>query len=167
MPSEPDWLGEYPGAKMYGSYWPCPAGWVINEPEGLANRWVRYPGIGEGQGTDYDVLQALDEDYDAYNDHRAEDAFLIGDDVAGSIREESIRWELSIANETVFRRVEPEWGDLLAACAEALARYANDHPHWDDVTPETGELPDAEQREREIERRQEQNQSLTDWSDSE
>jgi hypothetical protein len=135
---------------------------VINEPEGLANRWQRYPGIGEGQGTDYDVLQALDEDYDAYNDARAEDAFLIGDDVGDSIRDESIRWRLSIANETVFRRVEPEWCDLLAACAEALSKYANGGD-WQAVAPDTGALPAEEQREREIERRKESNQSLSDW----
>jgi thiamine pyrophosphokinase len=157
-----EWTAEYPWTRYRGpDPWPCPGAWLLTEPEGLYVRWIRYPEVGIDHGTtstvDTEVL-----DYGAVDDHRAEEAWLIGDDIADSIREETIKWTLEVDNTEVFARVEPAWDDLMAAVAEALRRFEADE-EWAAVEPESGRLPPEQRRQRELEQRKASNQSLGEF----
>jgi len=157
-----DWTDDYPVATYNRAPYPAPGGWVFTEPEGLAYRWVRYTGgVGEGRTSQYDIYDEVDAD--VREQAFGEDAFLIGEDIGDGFRDETIQWRLTIGNEDGFKRVEPDWPDMLAAVAEALDRYPDGD--WQDVAPNSGELPPEVKREREIERRKDENESLGAWGD--
>lgn len=158
---EAEWTDDYEWGRYRGPQpWPAPAGWVISDEA----FWQRYPGIGEGMGSNYDVDQALDEDLEAVAEARDVEAYLLDELLEFDPRKEVevTEWELVVAGETVFRRVDPAWDDLLATTAEALSRYANDQD-LDGLEPETGDPPADVQKARETERRQETNESLADF----
>lgn len=163
---EPDaeWTDDYPWTRYRGPQpYPCPGDWVLGAPEMLAYGWYFYPDIGRQNETDNDVADAFGQNYDGYNDALEGRAFLIAEDTADSIREETISWRLSIDGEDVFERVEPDSEDLWATVAEILQRYS-DGVDYDDLAPESGRLTQAERREQQLEARKESNQSLGDFA---
>lgn len=165
-PPEAEWTDEYEWTRYRGpDPWPCPADWVFNDADALGAGWYRYPGIGEGHAKDAEVVEIVG--YDDIEEHREEMALLVGEDAGSSRREERIEWRLSVKGETVFRRVNPNRADLMAAVAETLSRYSNGSMSWRSVEPSTGSVPDDVKRERELEKRREQNASLDGFGGAE
>lgn len=159
------WKYEYDSTRYRAGVYPCPAGWVLREPDGDAVSWHRYPGIGEGLGTDSDVLDVFEADTEGYNDAREETAMLLMDPLEIDMRAgtETVEYELSIDGETVFRRVDPDRDDVMTAAAEALSRFSNGRG-LNSVAPESGRLPDDLQEQQAVEQRKAENQSLGDFA---
>lgn len=168
-----DWTDEYAWTRWRGPQpYPCPSDWVLNEPEGTIVVWNRFAGIGDGQETTDDVYEALDYEQDDIADARGERAVLMQEilDTSLRTRDPDIEHELTIGDETVFRRVEPDGDDLFAAVAEALARYSSGEEVAtlaEEIVPDSGSVPDDIQRERDLDRREEENQSLEEFADQE
>ena len=161
-----DWTNEYGWTRYRGPQpWPCPADWVLNIPEEGGAVWYRYPGLGEGMETDNDVLDLFDANEDEEReDARGETAILIADPLEVDLRRgtETIEYRLEIDGETVFRRVDSDYDDVLASVAEAMSRYSNGQS-LDDVAPSSGRLPDDIQSQQELEQRKSENRSLGDF----
>lgn len=159
------WKYEYPTIRTRAGVCPCPAGWVVREPDADTVAWQRYPGIGEGLGTDSEVLDVFEDDTEGYNDAREETAMLVMDPVEIDMRAgtETIEYELTVDGETVFRRVDPDHADAMVTVAEALSRFSNGRD-YDNVSPESGRLPDEMQEQQVVEQRKQQNQSLGDFA---
>lgn len=166
MPSEPpdfgepddDWTDDYTWTRYRGPQpWPVPADWVLKD----AGLWQRFPGIGEGLQSHHDVHDALDKDLDAIEEARGVESYLLDELLEFDQRRgiEIHEWKLVIAGETIFRREDPDFEDVLAATAEALSRCSNDQG-LDDVVPSSGRPPEDVREEREIERRKEANEWL-------
>jgi len=167
---EADWAAEHDWTRYRGPQpYPCPADWVLDEPEGDAVGWYRFPDIGEGHATTDDVYDALEPDYDAIEEHRGERAFLINDIVEDSPNGPVIlEHEFSIGGETVFSRTDPSDDELWATVGEVLARYAAGDAAAEiaaDLSWQSGRLSDDEREQRKQERRREANQSLGAFSD--
>jgi|GEM_PF-2098593 hypothetical protein len=159
---EADWTDEYTWTRYRGPQpYPCPGGWVLNIPEMMAVSWVYFPDIGSVNETESDVRDAFGMNDDGYEDARSAEAFLLGDTV-GPISEETICWQFTIDGEEVFERVDPDHDDLYGAVAEALAKHSRGES-FEDVSPKTGRLTEAEQKQRETDQRRESNQSLGDF----
>lgn len=166
-PPEADWTDEFEWTRYRGPQpYPCPADWVLDLVEGDGIIWYRFPGIGEGLEMDDDVREVFEPDYEEYDDARGETAILSKEIVEDNPRkrESKLEHELSIDGETIFRRVEPDDEDLFATVAEALARYSNGQ-ELEDVAPSTGRLPEDLREQQETERRQAENQSLTQFTE--
>jgi len=160
-PPEAEWAEEYDWTRYRGpAAYPCPGAWVLDEPEGLAYSWLWFPEIGEDYGTESSAFDDLE--YSSIDSYREARAFLIGEDVAESLREEEIEWTLSIDNVDVFVRRDLEQDELMGAVAEVLSRYPDGD--WRDVTPTAGSPPPEVVRERELEQRREENESLDDFA---
>jgi hypothetical protein len=166
---EADWTDDYAWTRYRGPQpWPCPADWALDIVEGDGTIWQRYPGVGEGLELADDVYGVFETeggfDDEAYNDAREERAFLTREaiDVSHRRGEETVEWKLTIDNETVFRRVDPEFNDVLKAAAEALSKYSNG-ADYSEVLPSTGSVPEDLQFERELEERIEENQTFDDF----
>jgi len=169
-PPEGDWAAEYDWTRYRGPQpYPCPADWVLDEPEGDAVGWYRFPEIGAGHATTDDVYDALEPDYDAIEEHRGERARLINDIVQDSPNGPVIlEHEFSIGGETVFSRIDPSDEELWATVADALARYASGDSVEEiaaEVGWQSGRLSAEERKKREQERRREANQSLEAFDD--
>lgn len=159
-PPEADWAAEYDWTRYRGpAAYPCPGAWVLDEPEGLAYSWLWFPEIGDDYGTESSAFDDLE--YSSIDSYREARAFLIGEDVAESLRDEEIEWTLSIDNVDVFVRRDLDQDELMGAVAEALSRYPDDD--WRDVTPTAGSPPPEVLRERELEQRREENESLDEF----
>lgn len=168
-PPEGDWAAEYDWTRYRGPQaYPVPADWVLDEPEGGACGWYRFPDVGEGQATTTDVYDALEPDYDAIEEARGEMAMLINDIIRDERNGPTIlKHEFKIGGETVFEHTDPSDEELWATVAEALARYADGEAVAEieaDVTWQSGRLPPAEREKREQERRKQENESLGDFA---
>jgi len=170
MFDEPDeeWTDEYAWTRYRGPQpYPVPADWVLNLPEEGGAMWYRYPGVGQGLQSDDDVYEVFEPDDEAYNDARGETAFLMPEvvDEDRRAREVTQKWELTIGGETVFERVDPDYEELWATAAAALATYAGGTDVADlDCVPSSGRLPEEERQQREVEKRENENQSLGDFA---
>lgn len=166
-PPEADWTDDYAWTRYRGPQaYPCPADWVLDVVEGDGIIWYRFPGIGEGLETDNDVRDVFEPDYEEYDDARGETAVLSNKIVEDNPREQECKLEqkLTIEEETVFCRVEPDDEDLFATVAEALSRYSNGQD-LEDIAPSTGQLPEDLRKQQETERKQSENQSLTQFTE--
>jgi hypothetical protein len=180
-PPEGDWAAEYDWTRYRGpDPWPVPGGWLFKDPE--EGGWWQYFGdAGVGHWDRHRLLDELKDDEsvddatDALEDARGALAYLNvetanPDEV--SIRDyenEKLEWALEVADTQVFRRVEPDRSDLMAAVAEALAAYHEDalDERVDEIIPTSGRKPaDIREQER-VERRQEENQSLGAFAEQE
>lgn len=151
------WTERYSSVERHRQQYPAPADWVVNIVEADGVAWMRYSGIGNGLTTDNEVHDALDNELGDIEDNRAESARLTSDPVkiGDSAEETVVENELRIDGETVFRREEVDFDDLMAAVAEALALYSNGG-EWQDVNPEGGRAPKDVREQREEELRQEE-----------
>jgi len=164
---EADWTDEYDWTRYRGSQpYPCPGGWVLDIIEGDGGMWYLYAEIGEDHETDSDVHDAFEPDYEAYNDARGETAFLSSKIVEDNLAERTstTEYELKVAGEVVFRRVEPDRDDLWSAVAEALQAYCDDES-LEGIAPSTGELPEDLKKEQETEQRKAENKGLGEFDD--
>lgn len=153
-----DWTDDYDWTRYRGPQpWPVPEDWVLEDPE----IWQHFPDVGEGMESHHDVYDALDEDRDEIEDARGVEAYLLDDLLEFDQRRgiEVHEWELAIGGDTIFRREDPDFEDVLAATAEALSRYSNDQD-LDDVCPSSGRPPEDVREQRELERKQAENQGL-------
>lgn len=165
-PPEAAWTDEYEWTRYRGPQpYPVPADWVLRIVEGDGIGWYRFPGLGEGLAKDTEVRDVLGigDDYEdalaeadeAWLDYKIVEAGGDGFDP----EPDTVEHTLTIAGETVFRRVDPDRDDLMAAVAETLSKFTNG-AEWRAVEPSTGRLPDDLKREQELERRRERNASL-------
>jgi hypothetical protein len=180
-PPEGDWAAEYDWTRYRGpDAWPVPGGWVFKDPEG-GGWWEYFGDTGEGHEFDDSVLEALKEDesvadpYDAMDELRDENGQLayLSVETANSeevsIRnpeDEELEWALEVDGIDVFRRVEPDRPDVLAAVAEALSAYhAGDlDERVEEIVPSSGRKPDDVREQEELDERAESNRSLADYS---
>jgi hypothetical protein len=175
-PPEADWAADHDWTRYRGPQpYPVPEDWVLDTPEGGIVGWYHFPDVGEGQATVddvYDEFEAEYHDWDAYQDAveeaRGVRAFLsndiVEDDRHGNV---ILEHELSIAGDTIFRRVDPSETELWARTAEALSRYAEDDDVEEiakDIGFQSGRLPDELQEEREKDRRREENAGLDEFA---
>lgn len=179
-PPEGDWAAEHDWTRYRGpDPWPVPGGWVFVDPEG--GGWWRYFGdAGVGHDKDDGIREELEDDesvddaYDAMQDLRDEHgqlAFLKvetanPDEV--SMRnpgDEKLEWTLEIDGVQVFRRVEPDRSDTMAAVAEALQAYhAGDlDDRRDEIVPTSGRKPDDVREQEQLEERREENEQLDEF----
>lgn len=183
-PPEDDWAAEYPWTRYRGpDPWPVPGGWVFEDPE--EGGWWQYFGdAGVGHPDSDSIREALEADasvedpYNALNDLReqhGEYAYLSAEtanpDEVGlrNLEDEQLEWTLEVDGTDVFRRVEPDREDLLAAVAEALAAYHEDDldERRDEIVPASGRKPQDVREQEELEARRRHNQSLEDFAGGE
>lgn len=177
-PPEGEWAAEFDWTRYRGpAPWPVPGGWVFKDPE--EGGWWQYFGdAGVGHDSDDSILDELEADdavedpYEALEEARGVYAFL-GVETANpdevSLRDsedEELEWTLEVAGIEVFRRVEPDRSDLMAAVAEALAAYHEGEleERREAIVPESGRKPDDVLEAEALERRQEENESLDDFA---
>jgi len=173
---EADWAADYDWTRYRGPRpYPAPEDWVLDEPEGGIVGWQHFPDVGKGHGLLDDVYDELEGDYDdwdayeaAVEEVRGVRAFLSNEIVEdGRDMDVILEHELSIAGDTVFRRVDPTDDELWARTAEALTRYASGETveeFADDIGFQSGRLPEDLQEERKQERRREENTGLGEFS---
>ena len=176
-PPEGDWAAEYDWTRYRGpDPWPVPGGWLFKDPED-GGWWQFFGDAGVGHWDSHDLLDELKDDPSvedasaALDEHRGEYAHLHvetanPDEV--SIRnpeDEKLEWTLEVAGKQVFRRVEPDRSDLMAAVAEALAAFHEGDldERAAEIVPTSGRKPDDIQEQEELERRQEENESLDEF----
>ena len=174
-PPEGDWAAEFDWTRYRGPPpWPVPGGWVFKDPE--EGGWWEYFGeTGVGQYFDDTILEAfqdgesVDDAHEALADAREDTYAYLSTETANpdevSLRnpeDEKIEWALEVDGTEVFRRVEPDRPDLMAAVAEALAAYHEGalEERVDEIVPSSGQKPESERRAEERERRAEENQHL-------
>lgn len=165
-----DWTDEFAWARYRGPQpYPCPADWVLDEPEGSAVGWYRFPDVGEEYATTDDVYDALGPDYDGIEKARGTMAMLVNDIVEDSLNGPVIlKHELSIGGETVFSRIDPSDEELWATVADALTRSADGDSVEEiaaDIGWQSGRVLAEERERRRQERRREANQSLEAFND--
>lgn len=168
-PPEADWAAEHDWTRYRGPQpYPVPDDWALDEPEGDAVGWYRFPDVGDGHATTDDVYDEFEPDYDGIEEARGEMAILVNDIVEDSRNGPVIlKHELSIGGETVFSHVDPSDEELWATVADALARYTDGDSVDEiaaDVSWRSGRLPPEEREKRKQQRRQEENQSLGDFA---
>ena len=177
-PPEASWAAEHDWTRYRGpDPWPVPGGWVFKDPEG-GGWWEYFGDAGDGHEFDDGILdelkadESVDDPYDALDEMRGEYAHLTvetanPDEVSiRNLEDEQLEWELTVDGTQVFRRVEPDRSDLMAAVAEALSAYHTGDlaDTLDEIVPATGRKP-ADVLEREaLEERKQNNQSLGDFS---
>jgi hypothetical protein len=155
-----DWTDEYPWTRYRGPQpYPCPEDWVLNIVEGDATVFRRYPELGQDYGTDDEVVETFAPDYEGLNEARGEEASVSIDYDQNS---DEPSHSLQVGSETVFQRLEPDPDDLWATVADVLARVARDED-YQELAPSTGSPPASVLREREIQKRKEENQQLTEF----
>jgi hypothetical protein len=173
-----DWAAEHDWTRYRGpDPWPVPGGWVFKDPE--EGGWWQYFGdAGVGHDDSNSILDELKDDssvgdpHNALDEERGELAFLEvktanPDEVSlRNPEDEQLKWTLKIGDIQVFRRVEPEWSDLMAAVAEALAVYHEDEldERVDEIVPTSGRKPADIRKQEQLEQRKESNKSLGDFS---
>ena len=176
-PPEGDWAADHDWTRYRGpDPWPVPGGWVFKSPE--EGGWWQYFGdMGVGHHSDDSILEELKDDdsvddpYDALDDARSEYASITietANPEEVSLRnpeDEKLEWELTVAGVQVFRRVEPDSSDLMAAVADALAAFHDGDldDRVGEIVPETGEKPEDILEEEDLERRQDENESLDEF----
>jgi hypothetical protein len=160
---EPDanWTDEYAWTRYRGPQpYPCPEDWVLNIVEGDATVFYRYLDLGQDYETDDEVVDTFAPKYEGMNEARSEVASVTIDyDRNG----DELPYSMQIDNEVVFQRVDPDPEDLWATVAEVLARVARGED-YDDMYLTTGSPLASVLRNRELERRKEENQQLTEFS---
>jgi len=173
-----DWAAENDWTRYRGpDPWPVPGGWVFKDPE--EGGWWQYFGdAGVGDDDSDSILDELKHDpsvgdpYDALDEERGELASLEvktanPDEVSlRNIEDEKLEWTFKIGSIQVFRRVEPERSDLMAAVAEALVAYHEDilDERVDEIVPTSGRKPADIREQEQLEQRKESNKSLGDFS---
>lgn len=157
-----DWTDEWPWTRYRGPQpWPVPGDWVLGDVEADGAMWQHFPGHGEGCENDHEVYDALDDDLDAIEDARGARAILLNELEEFDRREknEAYTHTLIIDGDEVIEAYDPEWDDLFESVAQALKRYESPgDPSMVEV--ESGKLTDEQRREKEIEARRQENQSL-------
>lgn len=176
-PPEDHWASKYHWTRYRGpDPWPVPGGWVFNDPEG-GGHWQYYGDAGVGHDDDNSILDelkaddAVDDPYDQLDEQRGRRAGVSvetanPDEVSmRNPEDEELEWSLEVAGTEVFRRVEPDRSDLMAAVAEALAAYHDGDldERVDEITPATGRVPDDVREQEELEQREEENESLDEF----
>jgi hypothetical protein len=158
------WAAEYDWTRYRGPpAYPVPGAWVLNIVEADGIIWYRYPDVGEGHATDTDVRDAVEG-----HDRRRGATAMLGNTIVDEdrrTRETTLEQELTIAGETVFRRVEPDEDDLYATVAAALAAF-DDGTDAAEIAVEwaSGRLPEDIREAQERERREDENQQLGEFS---
>lgn len=175
---EDDWAADHDWTRYRGPKpWPVPGGWVFDDPEG-GGMWQYFGDAGVGHDDDHSILDEfeaddeIDDRFEALNEARGPRAWLTAetanpDEVSmRNPEDEEIKWTLDVAGTTVFRRVEPDRSDLMAAVAEALAAYHSDSldERADEIVPTTGRKPDEQLSEETLEKRREENQNIGDFA---
>lgn len=173
-----DWAAEYDWTRYRGpDAYPVPDGWVFKDPEG-GGWWQHFGEAGVGHHTDDSLLDELQEDdsvpdaYAALEDARGCDAFMSvetanPDEVSmRNPEDEELEWSLKVDGTQVFRRVEPEWSDLMGATAEALHAYhvGELEERLGEFVPSSGRKPDDIRAQEDLQTRKENNASLGDFS---
>jgi len=177
---EGEWAADYPWTRYRGPPpWPVPGGWVFEDPEG-GGWWTYYGELGVGHYDDNKIRDELRDDDSVDNPHdlveeaRGARAYLEvetanPDEVSlRNPEDEKLEWSLKIDDTRVFRRVEPDRPDLMAAVAEALDAYHEDEldERVDAIVPSSGRKPDDVREQETIEEREEQNRALGEYSGS-
>lgn len=153
------WAAEYDWTRYRGPpAYPVPGGWVLGIVEGDGTGWRYYgeDGIGESN------------DPESPAEPTAEAGLLF--DVANpdetSLRDEpDMEWRFTLDGEVVFRRVEPDRDDAYGAIAKALSAFHEGTPPSEiSETPSSGRKPADVREQEEVERKQQENQSLDRWS---
>lgn len=172
-----EWAAEYDWTRSRGPPpWPVPGGWVFKDAEG-GGWWQYYGDAGVGEHSDNSIRETfeaddayadLDEVTDALSDARGEYAYLNmeaanPDEVSlRNLEDEETEWSLEIADRVVFRRVEPDRADLMAAVAKALDAYHRGEldEEIEAIVPASGSKPADVLEQEDIDRRQAENESL-------
>lgn len=175
------WAAKYDWTRYRGpAPWPVPSGWVFKDPEG-GGWWEYFGEAGVGHPRDDDILEALktddavDDPYEAIEDIRqthGETAHLeviTANPQAVSPRDyedEDLEWSFRVDGLEVFRRVDPDRTDVMAAVAEALDAFhagalADDAA---DIIPQSGRKPDDILDQEKVEKRREANESLDEFA---
>jgi hypothetical protein len=157
--------------------WPVPSGWVFKNPE--EGGWWRYYGDRAIGNHSRDAIadelkedETISEPYKAVEETRGPDAHLSSettnpDEVSLlDYEDEKLEWKFEVDDKTVFRRVEPHTPDIMAAVAEALQAYHDGEleERIDEITPTSGSKPEDILKQENVERRQEENKSLTEFT---
>lgn len=170
----PSWTDGIAYIRHHGQCVPTPADWVLRSIDGDGIRWSRFPKIASGVNTYDGVLDAFtpsDEpeqgvNTDALAEAEAYEAWLTWEQLEPMRRGDSRRVEIfELDGETLFRRVQPERDECFAAVAEILKRVSHDGDYRD-VDLDSGEPHPEDVRQQEINKRREQNQQLTQWTDA-
>jgi len=181
-PPEGDWATEHDWTRYRGpDPWPVPGGWVFKDPE--EGGWWQYFGdVGVGHHRSDDIRDEIVGDDppddpldDPLEEHRGPLAFLevktANPDEVSLLNHdnEKLEWTLKIGDTQVFRRVEPDRPDLMAAVAEALAAYHEGalDERKGDIVPTSGQKPQDIREQERLEQRREENQSLGNFADQE
>jgi len=179
---EGDWAAEHDWTRYRGPKpWPVPCGWVFKDPEG-GGWWEYFGEAGIGHHDDNGILDELEDDesvndpydkLDELRDQHGQYAYLSfetanPDEVSMlNPKDEKLEWTLEVDGDQIFRREEPDRTDLMAAVAEALAAYHDGdlEERAEDIVPTSGRKPKDVREQEELERRQEENQSLNEFAD--
>lgn len=154
-----DWSRSYDWTRYRGpDAYPVPGRWVLSMPDGDGTSWYYFE-EGDGQSKSGDI------EIDA--EPLATALLFFRRDSEASIRDEpDVEWEFSIDGTEIFRRVNPDRDDAYGAIARALSAYhRGQDPDEIAATPDTGRKPDDVLEQEELERKQEENESLGRWSE--